>query len=405
MNIQTKWPYSRPRAATTAALAAAVALAISGGAASLHFSPIGVASAQDSHGSGAGGDSHKGSKGGAGKGAKKGSGSDTSSHGTPGGKSVESEVLRGSDAEHGSTEESSPDKKGPKYSGGKSSTGKPGGAGTKKGDLYGDVVAILRDANGVPILDQYDHVQPVNANGVALPLTPEGDVVAEYANLVVPVEFSRLSVARSPTKVMDKAYAEAISALNSADLISTDASGRLVVTVNGEAKTIDSPLENLALYQALMNNGYLPGLDLKSGVSLGSLSFLNVKSATNADFLQAAAFLAAASDKSGSINSDTVVYTDAFLHVVGTTPIVGADGASYVNFSTVSYDRAGTYTGDVTYLKSSGVGTYVSVTEPVMTAVFGGVNYTGTQVDGFTQAADDARAVIEFVHAHPVPLD
>ncbi len=40
-----------------------------------------------------------------------------------------------------------------------------------------------------------------------------------------------------------------------------------------------------------------------------------------------------------------------------------------------------------------------------MTAVFGGVNYTGTKVDGFTQAADDARAVIEFVHEHPVPLE
>ncbi len=402
MNIQMKWLHSKPRAVTTMAIAAAVAFAFFGGAATLHVSPIGVASAQDSHGGG--GDSHKGGEG-SGKGAKKGSGSDASAHGTPGGKSVESEVLRGSDTEQSTTEETSSDKKGPKYSGGKATTGKPTGAGTKKGDLYGDAVAILRDANGVPILDQYGHVQPVDADGVPLPLTAEGDVEADYASLVVPIEFSRLSVARAPTKVMDKSYAEAISALNSADKITTDASGRLVVTVNGEAKTIDSPLENLALYQTLMNNGYLPGLDLKSGVSLGDLSFLAIKSLTNADLLQAAKFLAAASDKSGSINQDTVVYTDSFLKVLGTNPIVGADGSSYFNFSNVSYDRGDTYTGSVTYLKSSGEGTYVTVTEPIMTAVFGGTDYSGTKLDAFTQAADDARAVIQFVHDHPVPLE
>lgn len=40
-----------------------------------------------------------------------------------------------------------------------------------------------------------------------------------------------------------------------------------------------------------------------------------------------------------------------------------------------------------------------------MTAVFGGADYTGTQLDAFTQAADDARAVISFVHDNPVPAE
>lgn len=370
------------------------------------WSPLAPAAAQDSHGSSHSSGTHGSqTKGGQGQGKGKSSSGDasgSSSHGNSGSKSVESKVLHGSGDASAAADESS-DRRGPKYGGGKASTGKPAGAGTKKGDLLGDLNVILRDANGIPILDQYGHVQPLDASGNLIPLTPEGDIVAGSEDLVVPVEFSRLSVSRSPSKVTDKAYDEAITALNAATAITTDSSGRLVTTVDGVAKTIDSPLENLALYEALMNNGYLPGFVPKDGVSLGSLSFLVDKSATNSDMLQAASFLAAASDKAGSINEDMVVYTDSILGVTGATPLVGADGKDYVNFSNVTYDRSATYTGTVTYLKSNGDGTYSTVTEPIIDAVFGGTTYTGTQLDAFTQAADDARAVIEYVHNNPLP--
>jgi hypothetical protein len=312
-------------------------------------------------------------------------------------------VLHGSGDAAAAAEEESSDKRGPKYGGGKASTGKPAGAGTKKGDQLGDLNVILRDANGLPILDQYGHVQPLDANGNPIPLTPEGDIVAGSEDLVVPVEFSRLSVSRSPSKVTDKAYDEAIAALNAATAITTDESGRLVTTIDGVVKTIDSPLENLALYEALMNNGYLPGFVPKDGVSLGSLTFLVDQTATNGDMLQAASFLAAAADKTGSINEDMVVYTDSILGVTGATPLVGADGKEYVDFTNVTYDRSATYTGTVTYLKSNGDGTYSIATAPIIDAVFGGTTYTGTQLDAFTQAADDARAVIEYVHENPLP--
>jgi hypothetical protein len=381
---------------TVMAVAIGAVLAL-GGTRSV-WSPIASAQAQDSHGGsqtsgdhGTGEKGSKGSKGQGGKSATTGSGQ----HGSSGSKSVESKVLSG-DAEESS------DRRGPKYGGGKT-PGKPAGAGSKKGDLYGDLNVILRDANGVPILDQYGHVQPLDASGNPLPLTPEGDIAPGSEDLVVPVEFSRLSVARSPSKVTDKSYAEAISTLNSATAITVDSSGRLVATVDGVAKTIDSPLENLALYEALLNKGYLPGLDLKEGVSLGNLSFLADQSLTNKDMLQAASFLAAASDKFGSINQDTVVYSDSIMGVTGLTPVTGADGKSYVDFSKVTYDRGDTYSGDITYLKSNGDGTYAAVTAPIMTAVFGGTDYSGTQLDAFTQAADDARAVILFVHENPLP--
>ena len=368
------------------------------------WSPIAPAAAQDSHGSshtsGTHGSQDKGGQGKGKSGSGSASGSDT--HGTSGSKSVESKVLHGS-GDAAAAEEESSDKRGPKYGGGKASTGKPTGAGTKKGDQLGDLNVILRDANGLPILDQYGHVQPLDADGNPIPLTPEGDIVAGSEDLVVPVEFSRLSVSRSPSKVTDKAYDEAIAALNAATAITTDSSGRLVTTVDGVAKTIDSPLENLALYQALLDNGYLPGFVPKDGVSLGSLTFLVDHTTTNSDMLQAASFLAAASDKAGSINQDVVVYTDSILGVTGITPLTGADGKEYVDFSNVTYDRSATYTGTVTYLKSNGDGTYTSVTAPIIDAVFGGTTYTGTQLDAFTQAADDARAVIEYVHNNPLP--
>ncbi|WP_426662445.1 hypothetical protein [Rhodanobacter aciditrophus] len=387
-----------------AGLAAALAL----GGSHAAWSPIATAAAQDSHGGSHGSGSHgsqdKGSKGGKGKGSMGGA-AGSSTHGSSGSQSVESKVLHGHQdaASAAAAEEESSDRRGPQYGGGRSSTGKPAGAGTKKGDVLGDLNVILRDANGVPILDQYGHVQPLDADGNPIPLTPEGDIVAGYEDLVVPVEFSRLSVSRSPDKVLDKSYNEAITALNSATAIATDASGRLVVTVDGTTSTIDSPLENLALYQALLNNGYLPGFVPKDGVSLGNLSSLVDKTTTKGDLLQAASFLAAASDKAGSISDDTVVYTDAILGITGATPIVGTDGKSYYDFSSATYDRSATYSGTVTYLKSNGDGTYTSVTAPILDAVFGGTNYTGTQLDAFTQAADDARAVIEFVHDNPVP--
>ncbi len=394
-------PYRGRLVATALSLAVCCAL---GAAYPGALSPIASAHAQDTHDSGhASGDSHgsggqdsaaqEGKKGNAGQGAGK------RGQGDSGSQSVESKVLR---EDVGPEEEEDSDRRGPKYGGGKT-TGKPGEAGSKKGDLYGDLYVILRDDNGVPILDEFGHVQPVDADGNPIPIDEEGAIEDGYADLAQAVEFGRLSVGRSPNKVTDKSYDEALATLNAATAIRVDEAGRIVVTIDGVEKTIDSPLENLALYIRLMENGYLPGLDLQDGVSLGSLSFLADTTMTNADLLMAASFLAAASDKAGSINQDMVVYMDSILGVDGLQPIVGADGKTYFDFSSATYDRAATYTGDVTYLRSNGDGTYTLVTEPIMVAIFGGTDYTGTQVDAFSQAADDARAVINFIHENPVP--
>ena len=54
-------------------------------------------------------------------------------------------------------------------------------SGTKKGDVYGDMYVLLRDANGVPILKQLADgtwvVQPVDKDGNVLPLDAEGNLI------------------------------------------------------------------------------------------------------------------------------------------------------------------------------------------------------------------------------------
>ena len=321
-----------------------------------------------------------------------------------GGKGVEEKIFRGGKDRITITEEEdsdrppwakTPGREGKPGSGG----GKPVGAGTMKGDLYGDLYVILRDANGVPILDQYGHVQPIDADGNLIPLNEEGEPVDEAAAaLLQEVDFSRLNVARSPSKVSDHAYDSVLETLNSATNITLDPAGRLVVTVDGVVKTIDSPLENLVLYEMLLDKGFLPGLTVDDAI-LGSLIFLKDAQLTTADLDAATSFLAAASDKATTVTIDSVVYLNAILGITGTIVV---NGDSYVDYSTFNYDRASTYVGDITYLKDdgTGTGTYITVTEPIMTAVFGDEPYTSDDggVDGFAQATDDARTLIEFIH-------
>ena len=116
--------------------------------------------------------------------------------------------------------------KGPKYGGGKAVTGKPGTAGTKKGDLVSDMWIILRDENGVPILNADGFVQPVDKDGNLIPLDAEGAPIDP--TLPIEVELGRTNVGRSPTKVLDKRLDEVVMNINAADSVSFDDLGRLV---------------------------------------------------------------------------------------------------------------------------------------------------------------------------------
>lgn len=296
--------------------------------------------------------------------------------------------------------------------GGKSGGGgKPADGGTKKGDLYGDLFILIRDPvtgtaltetiviNGVatvfPLVQAFDKTTGALLPGVKVPRDAEGNLVTTTV-ATAEVEFGRLSVARSPSKVTDKSLTEALSKLTDPNAtVSLDPAGRLVITVNGTSTTIDSPLENLALYKAIAN---LPDgartISIASTAKDGSGSVTytyTIPTSINIDMLKAG-LLAAAGDKTGTINLDTVMYLN---------PILGVTD----NVSSFTYDRAATYDGKmVTVLVKQADGvTYVAQPVDLYKAVFNSTpDTTSTGAADFATATNDALQVLEFIHDNEV---
>jgi hypothetical protein len=338
-------------------------------------------------------DSHGGKKDGAGGGgAGKGAGAGAGKGGK--GRSIEDRVFRAEPDE----DSDRPDWAGVK--GGKAGGGgRPPGAGTTKGDLFGDMVVLFRDENGVPLLNDdgtlrvvayiYDDVGnfiPLTdsaGNLVAIPYNEAGDLVTQmtvdgvtYSVYSAEVDLGRLSVGRSPSRVLDHALDEALSKLTAPSVvIGLDEAGRLTV----DGVTIDSPLENLALYDIYMTTGSIPGVVLP------------------ADFDPASLF-AAAADKTGTVLVDTVVYMNSILGVNTDT--------TYYDYSTYNYDREATWkdaTAVVLVLQDDG--SYKEETINLYDVVFDNTDWTDTTsggADDFAQAADDYLQVIEFVHDNAV---
>ncbi len=311
------------------------------------------------------------------------------------------DVLGADEHDHSDSEESDR----PEWAGGggKPGTGKPDLAGIQKGDIFGDMYVLLRDANGVPILSAAGFVQPVDAAGNPLPLDDEGHVLPDYADETVEVELSRLNVSRAPSHVLDRRLTEALATIDSATAVTTDAAGRLVLTIDGEERTIDAPLENLAIYLALVNYGTI-GTSL-SDETLGDLAFLNDGQITSQDYAAAASFLAGAADKFGDINVDSVVYLNSILGLDGT--ITAPDGSSYVDYSGFAYDRSDAYAEvTVTILVEQPDGSWAPETVNVYDAVFGGEDFASSGgAVGYAQAVDDAVEVIQYIHEYQIPVE
>lgn len=275
--------------------------------------------------------------------------------------------------------------------------GKPGTAGSKRGDLFGDMYVILRDDNGVPILSAAGFVQPIDADGNLIPLDAEGAPIDP--SLAIEVELSRLNVGRSPTSVLDRRASEVVTLLNSATAITLDVSGRLVVTTADGTKTIDSPLENLAIYVALMTTGTIPGVTDLPGTEL---DYLVDGVFTSQDLVAATGLFAAASDKYTKLTPDAIAYLNAILGI--NTVTTGDVTYSSMDYSSYTYDRSDAYDGEmVTILVKQADGSYLPTSVNLYEAVFSSVDYTETGFDAFATATDDARAVIAFIHDNAAP--
>ena len=284
--------------------------------------------------------------------------------------------------------------------GGSAGRGSPPDAGGG-GDLFGDMYVILRDDQGAPILSDAGFVQPLAEDGSLIPLDGEGHVLDE--SLTQEVEIGRLNVSRAPEDVLEGRSEEVIDLLSRAEALSFDPAGRLVITIEGVERTIDSPLENLSIYVALMETGTIEGVDnpILDGF------FLVDGQKTAEDLTAAASFLAAATDKTGVFTTDEIAYVNLILDIE-TATVEGSDVAySAVDFSQFTYDRADTYEGiTTTILVPREDGSWVPEEINVYETIFDGTNDTvdnGT-LGTFTVAADDARVVINYIHEYEVPV-
>ena len=116
-----------------------------------------------------------------------------------------------------------------------------------------------------------------------------------------------------------------------------------------------------------------------------------------------AAFLAAATDKSGEFTTDEIAYINAFIGI--NTVTVGDVTFSEIDYSGVDYDRSDLFENvEVTVLVEQADGSFEPTLVNIYEAVFDSVDVSmsGT-LEAYTQAADDFRAVIEFVHEYSVP--
>lgn len=329
------------------------------------------------------------------------------------------------------------------------------------GSLYSDLVVELRAEDGTPILKEYAVpgedpedpatteycVQPVSYTAVpgvsattnpldgrqvwVLPLQGEWidnpvaplpvdeieacDAKPQYAMFVVESELERLNLTRTNESVLTKKKADVKTKLTLADSIGLDPAGRL--TVDGEA--LDAAPEYAGMYDSLMLTGGIAGLD-----------FADIP---YDKWQLAAVAIGAAASKAVPITVDTVQYYNRIVGFTGledpptwpglsfitptdpnpATPMsvdVLPGGENFVDYDGFSYNRANTFPGSVTWLDVPKLKWNV---KPILDTVpWTNLRATGdltaeqangrtlTGVTAFAQMADDARAVINYLHEH-----
>lgn len=342
---------------------------------------------------------------------------------------------------------------------GGNSRGQGGNNGGSEPPDLGDLFILYRDAAGIPILTADSCQQPLAAPGVTVTSTLDGTVactpssatesctipvdpatcavVPGYESYTQEVEFGRTNVVRSPTSVLESQMDDVVVNLSTSDCASLDPAGRLVTstviddTVSSGA--IDSPLQNLAIYRQLMLTGYLgaESSPIKLPDSTNPQNILNT----------AARSLGAAMDKAGNVSVDTVVYLNQILGLTDESVktylpkacievkeevqgVVQMVRKCFLNYGVFGYNRTANFIslplpayipadspadGWFEYLSVlSETPTFAISQGPILSGVpqlAADTSLTGSNIGGFAQAADDTRAVIDFMHSWPLPGD
>ncbi len=287
-----------------------------------------------------------------------------------------------------------------------------------------------------------------------IPLDPECKIPEAFeetwGELVMEADLGRFNLARSPQDGLDAGYEEALTAINQALSIGLDPAGRLRlelpvvdefgVTGDSYMKTVDSPRENLALYQKVMMDGCLADTadvvlseETLAALVTGGLAHLvcDDNPPDDSDFQRAASFLAGAGDKTGRVTLDQLVYLNDRLEL---NEIIWAANKKeitdiiYYDFQSFSYDRCEEYaetTADLLQPSTQPVAGYPSAFNvefdvtifdkrfdhswPVSCLV-NGDSYTpyadvdmDTPIINFVRAADDALTIIDYIHSYELP--
>jgi hypothetical protein len=264
------------------------------------------------------------------------------------------------------------------------------------GDLFGDLVQVLRErVSGQPILQLRFVGYPADFLGLAfcpIAVDAAGNEIGFFegsedelpsceaadATKVVEVDyFGRLSAGRTKERNVRMHFDETISSINAAKAVDRDPAGRLKLlecTDPEDAATctwrvIDSPQENLALYQRVMKYGHIqtnaeevdadahgdPALGIQyhpvladgdhakfspavlallpTRTDLGCLvppsevggaTRCDPEPLTGDDLVLATGFLGGAADKHGRITVDLVQYLNRILKITTATPMSAA---------------------------------------------------------------------------------
>ena len=331
---------------------------------------------------------------------------------------------------------------------------------------FGDLVILYRDDNGVPILTPQDgdtgRCQQPLASAECVAASPDGCTLGqpETGVYVVPtiqetcavvdacssctqeVDFGRINEARSSDEVFDSQLQDVVFNLATSDCaINLDPAGRMVTGTIPDpsvpdvytTSAIDSPLQNLAIYRQLILTGSI-------GITLPADALVT-----------AARALGAASDKTGEVNVDLVAYLNQTMGLTDEATATILDPKICINVreevqgavqlvqkcflnygptrtsGTYGYNRESNFTalpappyiddslgsegddvpGWFEYLALVPTTSFFQIEQgPILDAVFPDSPFVGfddSDIGAFAQAADDARAVINFMHNWPVP--
>jgi len=244
--------------------------------------------------------------------------------------------------------------------------------GVEKGGMYGDLFIVVRNpVTGAPILVDGEYQICLDAACTETVLTVDGEVPEGVT--VIEVDFGRASVVRSPEKVTQHALDEVLAAISAATTVTLDPAGRLVI----DGKTVDSPLENLALYIAILTGDpkLTDDIRAKAPAAAGDL---------------VAAMLAGGADKTGTITLDFLVYQNVIMGIT--------EADEYFDYSSFVYDRSShdelySYfymSGDTVLSATVNLKDFLEATQPSLTGVSGATL--------FTIAADDSLQLIDLIH-------